>query len=103
MVVKAELQNVYQRKEKELSSLGAKIEDEHTLGGKYSKQIKELQSRIDELDDELAIERKGRAKEEKSRTSLSRDLTDLQTRLEDSGLNTNTQIELNKKKTAQLA
>merc|ERR1711972_77223 len=48
--VKAELQNVYQRKEKELSSLGAKIEDEHTLGGKYSKQIKELQSRIEELD-----------------------------------------------------
>jgi len=101
--VKAELQNVYQRKEKELSSLGAKIEDEHTLGGKYSKQIKELQSRIDELDDELAIERTGRAKAEKSRTTLSRDLTDLQTRLEDSGLNTNTQIELNKKKTAQLA
>ena len=52
-----ELQAVLQRKEKELSSLGAKIEDEHTLGGKYSKQIKELQSRIDELDDELNIER----------------------------------------------
>ena len=34
---------------------------------------------------------------------MARDLTDLQGRLEDSGLNTTTQIELNKKKTAQLA
>merc|ERR1712212_72367 len=41
--VKAELSQTIQRKEKELSSLGAKIEDEQTLGGKYSKQIKELQ------------------------------------------------------------
>merc|ERR1712142_1257289 len=101
--VKTELSHTLSRKEKELSSMGAKIEDEHTLGGKYSKQIKELQGRIEELDEELAIERGSRAKAEKNRTTLSRDLTDLQTRLEDSGLNTNTQIELNKKKTAQLA
>merc|ERR1711970_236650 len=100
---KSDLQAVLQRKEKEFSSLGAKIEDEHTLGGKYGKQIKELQSRIDELDDELAIERQSRAKAEKGRTTLSRDLTDLGSQMEDAGLNTTTQIELNKKKTAQLS
>ena len=60
--VKSDLHAVLQRREKEYSSLGAKIEDEHTLGGKYGKQIKELQSRLDELDDELAIERQSRAK-----------------------------------------
>merc|ERR550539_1450409 len=49
--VNSELTQGLQRKEKELSSLGAKIEDEQTLGGKYSKQIKELQTRIDELDE----------------------------------------------------
>merc|ERR1719239_1315136 len=49
--VKAELSQTIQRKEKELSSLSAKIEDEQTLGGKYSKQIKELSSRIEELDE----------------------------------------------------
>ena len=100
---KADLQAVLQRKEKEFASVGAKIEDEHTLGGKYGKQIKELQSRIDELDEELAIERQSRAKAEKGRRVLSRDLTDLSARMEDAGLNTTTQIELNKKKTAQLA
>merc|ERR1712183_1011163 len=47
--VKTELQQTLMRKEKELGSVGAKIEDEQTLGGKYSKQIKELQSRIEEL------------------------------------------------------
>merc|ERR1719430_2789167 len=101
--VKSDLHAVLQRKEKEFASLGAKIEDEHTLGGKYGKQIKELQSRLDELDDELAIERQSRAKAEKSRTLISRDLTDLSSQMEDAGLNTTTQIELNKKKIAQLA
>merc|ERR1712106_78366 len=100
--VKSDLQAVLQRKEKEFASVGAKIEDEHTLGGKYAKQIKELQSRIDELDDELEIERQSRAKAEKGRTTLSRDLTDINSRMEDAGLNTTTQIDLNKKKTAQL-
>ena len=38
--VKAELGATLSRKEKELASLNAKIEDESTLGGKYSKQIK---------------------------------------------------------------
>ena len=38
--IKNELNQTIQRKEKELSSLAAKIEDEQTLGGKYSKQIK---------------------------------------------------------------
>ena len=47
-----------QRKEKEACAIAAKIDDEGTLGSKYSKQIKELQSRLEELDDELASERK---------------------------------------------
>merc|ERR1711887_78532 len=38
--MRAELQQTVMRKEKELSSVGAKIEDEHTLGSKYGKQIK---------------------------------------------------------------
>merc|ERR1719391_161527 len=53
--VKAELGQSLQRKEKELAAIGAKIEDEGTLGSKYSKQIKELQSRLDELDEDLAV------------------------------------------------
>merc|ERR1711887_469723 len=100
--VRAELQQTVMRKEKELGSVGAKIEDEHTLGSKYGKQIKELQGRIDELDEELVIERQCRAKAEKNRTILSRDIADLGGRLEEAGSNTSTQIELNKRREGEL-
>merc|ERR1719384_2950448 len=87
----------------EVSSIGAKIEDEQTLASKYSKQIKELQTRVDELDEEICIERGQRAKAEKNRSVLSRDIEDIGTRLEQAGSNTSTQIELNKKREAELA
>merc|ERR1712223_1472904 len=101
--INAELSETIQRKEKEVSSIGAKIEDEQTLGNKYSKQVKELQSRVDELDEEICIERGQRAKAEKNRSVLSRDMEDIGTRLEQAGSNTSTQIELNKKREAELA
>merc|ERR1719511_289805 len=74
--IKADLTATVQRKEKELASMGAKIEDEGTLGNKYNKQVKELASRIEELDEELHIERQNRAKAEKNRTTLSRDIAE---------------------------
>merc|ERR1739846_156390 len=54
--IKSELGQTVQRKEKETASMGAKIEDEQTLGSKYSRQVKELQGRLEEVDEELAIE-----------------------------------------------
>merc|ERR1712121_234672 len=101
--VKAELGGAVARKEKEGSALGAKIDDEATLGSKYAKQIKELQARIEELDEELAVERGNRAKAEKSRTMLKKDIEDIGSRLEEAGSNTATQVELNKKREAELA
>merc|ERR1712079_605625 len=101
--VKQELNQSVQRKEKESAAIAAKIEDEATLGSKYSKQTKELQARLEELDEELAIERANRAKAEKSRTILKKDIEDLGSRLEEAGANTATQVELNKKREAELA
>merc|ERR1719464_2705106 len=89
--------------EKEISSIGAKIKDEQTLASKYSKQVKELNTRVDELDEEISIERNNRAKAEKNRALLSRDLEDIGTCLEQAGSNTSTQIELNKKRESELA
>merc|ERR1712158_82598 len=100
--VNSELGQTVQRKDKEVSSVAAKIEDEQTLGSKYSKQVKELVARVDELDEELSVERNNRAKAEKNRSLLSRDLEDLGTRLAEVGSNTSTQIELNKKREAEL-
>merc|ERR1719334_540019 len=99
---KVNLSTTVQRKEKELASMAAKIEDESSLGSKYNKQVKELTSRIEEIDEELHIERQNRAKAEKYRTNLSRDIADLGGRLEEAGSNTGTQIELNKKREAEL-
>merc|ERR1719458_1317226 len=92
--IKSELSQSVQRREKEISSIGAKIEDEQTLGSKYSKQVKELQVRVDELDEEINVERGNRGKAEKNRALLSRDLEDIGTRLEQAGSNTALQIEL---------
>merc|ERR1739846_58505 len=100
--VKSELEQIIQRKEKEIQSMASKIEDEQTLGGKFVKQIKELQNRLEELDEELSIERQNRAKAEKTRSNLSRDIEDIGQKLEDAGNNTATQIELNKKREAEL-
>ena len=99
---KLDLATTLMRKEKELQSLAAKIEDEGTLAGKYNKQVKELLMRTDELEEELMIERQNRAKAEKNRTTLSRDIQDLGSRLEEAGSNTTTQIEMNKRREQEL-
>lgn len=59
---KKELEQTIQRKDKEISSLNAKLEDEQSLVAKLQKQIKELQSRIEELEEEVEAERQARAK-----------------------------------------
>ena len=100
---KAELNQTVSRKEKELQALAAKIEDEGSLGNKYQKQIKELNSRLEEIDEELQIERGNRTKAEKGRSILKKDIEDIVTRLEEAGANTSTQVELNKKREGELA
>merc|ERR1719225_539260 len=96
--VKGELQGAAARKDKEGSALAAKIDDEATLGSKYAKQ-----ARLEELDEELAVERGNRSKAEKSRTMLKKDIEDIASRLEEAGSNTATQVELNKKREGELA
>merc|ERR1739838_647549 len=100
--MKADLSGNVARKEKEGSALGAKIDDEATLASKYAKQAKELLARLEELDEELCVERGNRAKAEKSRTMLKKDIEDIASRLEEAGSNTATQVELNKKREAEL-
>merc|ERR1712214_82487 len=73
------------------------------MGPKYAKQIKELQARMEEIDDELQIERGNRAKAEKNRSLLKKDIEDVSARLDEAGSNTATQVELNKKREAELA
>uniref|UniRef100_T1GWF3 Myosin motor domain-containing protein n=1 Tax=Megaselia scalaris TaxID=36166 RepID=T1GWF3_MEGSC len=67
------------------------------------RQIKELQARIEELEEEVEAERQARAKAEKQRADLARELEELGERLEEAGGATSAQIELNKKREAELS
>jgi len=100
---KIELGQVLQRKEKECSSLQGKIEDEGTLGGKLNNQIKELGTRLEELDEELEAERLARARADKGRGTLRRELDELNEKLEETGSNTAAQIALNTRREEELA
>ncbi|XP_034831934.1 myosin heavy chain, muscle isoform X20 [Maniola hyperantus] len=100
---KKELEQTVQRKDKEISSLTAKLEDEQSIVSKTQKQIKELQARIEELEEEVESERQARAKAEKQRADLARELEELGERLEEAGGATSAQIELNKKREAELS
>merc|ERR1712002_288363 len=91
---KIEMGQVLQRKEKENSSLNGKIEDEQTLAGKLTTQIKELQARLEELDEEMEGERGARARADKGRGQLRRELDELNEKLKETGSNTAAQIAL---------
>merc|ERR1719357_1226937 len=99
---KRDLEENVRRKDMEIASLNPKNEDEQSLVGQLQKKIKELNARIEELEEELEAERQSRSKVEKQRTELSRELDDLSERLDEAGGATAAQIELNKKREAEL-
>jgi len=100
---KKEIEATVARKDKEVASLASKIEEEQVLNSKSQKQFKELMNRAQELEDEIENERNIRAKAEKAKTKLSKELEDLGDRLDEAGGATSAQIELNKKREAELA
>ena len=58
---------------------------------------------MDDLEDELESERAFRAKSEKQKSDLARELEELHDRLEEAGGLTSAQMELNKKREAEMA
>lgn len=60
------------------------------------------QARIEELEEEIESERATKAKVEKQRSDLSRELEEISERLEEAGGATAAQIEMNKKREAEL-
>ena len=91
------------RKDKDTSGLFTKLQDNQTLVGKMQKQIKEHQSRVEEMEEELEAERQARAKAERQRSELARELEGLGERLNEASGATNAQIELNKKREAEVS
>lgn len=112
------------RKDTEAHAIATKLEDEQSLVTKFQKQIKELQNRIQEFEEELEAERQARSKvyknlsfaelqylhlhvlhfqSEKTKSELHRQLQELSERLDEAGGMTAAQIDLNKKREAELA
>ncbi|XP_066877624.1 myosin-3 [Kogia breviceps] len=98
---KQRLDERLKKKDFEYSQLQSKAEGEQTLGLQFQKKIKELQARIEELEEETEAERASRAKAEKQRSDLSRELEEISERLEEAGGATSAQIEMNKKREAE--
>merc|ERR1712193_378975 len=99
---KRSLENIIGKKEKDISVLNAKLEDEQSTVGKVQKSIKEVQSRVEELEEELEAERQARAKAERQRSDLAKELESLGERLNEAGGATHAQVELNKKREAEV-
>ena len=74
---KKELEAAITRKESEITGLGGKLEDEQSLVSKVQKGIKESQARVEEMEEELEAERQARAKAERQRSDLVREMESL--------------------------
>ena len=99
---KGELEASILRKENEISSFSSKLDDEQGLVGKVQKSIKEHQGRIEELEEEVEAERQARAKAERQRSDLAREMESLNERLDEASGTTAAQIDLNKKRESEV-
>merc|ERR1719297_347776 len=98
-----ELEAQIARKDSEMSGFANKLEDEQSLVSKVQKSIKEFQGRIEQMEEELEAERQARAKAERQRSDLAREAENLNERLNEACGATAAQVELNKKRDAEVA
>ena len=100
---KKEIEAALMRKKNEIGGIASKLDDEQTIVSKTQKSIREMQGRVEELEEELEAERQARSKAERQRSDLARDLENYGDRLNEAAGTTNAQMELNKKRDAELA
>merc|ERR1719205_67521 len=100
---KRDLEVVIGNKDKNNAQLAAKLDDEQNLVAKAQKGIKEIQGRVEAMEEELEAERQARAKAERQRSDLSREIDQLGERLDEASGATTAQVELNKKREAEVA
>merc|ERR1711997_111776 len=99
---KRDLEASIARKEKDIMGLNSKLDDEQSVVAKMQKSIKETQARVEEYEEELEAERQARAKAERQRSDLAKELDQLGDRLSEASGATGAQIELNKKREAEV-
>jgi myosin heavy subunit len=97
-----ELEAAILRKDNEITGLASALDDEQSLVSKIQKSIKEQQGHVEELEEELEAERQARAKAERQRSDLAREMESLGERLNEASGATSAQVELNKKREAEV-
>uniref|UniRef100_A0AAF5PU14 Myosin motor domain-containing protein n=1 Tax=Wuchereria bancrofti TaxID=6293 RepID=A0AAF5PU14_WUCBA len=100
---KHEMENALKKKDTEIASMLNRIDDEQSSVSKIQRQLKEQIARYHELEEELQTERQAKLKIERSRSEMQKELEELSDRLDEAGGATQAQIELNKKREAELA
>merc|ERR1712193_468154 len=100
---KRDLEAALAAKEKNNLELQAKLSDEQGLVAKNQKTVKELQGRVEVLEEDLEAERQARAKAERQRSDLAREIESLGDRYNEATGATAAQVELNKKREAEIA
>merc|ERR1719334_2085269 len=99
---KRDLEVTIGNKEKNNAQLAAKLGDEQNLVAKAQKGIKEIQGRVENMEEELEAERQARAKAERQRSDLAREIDQLGERLDEASGATTAQVELNKKRESEV-
>merc|ERR1719187_654969 len=99
---KKEIEAVIGNKENNNHILAAKLDDDQSLVAKAQKNIKELQGRVEAAEEELEAERQARAKAERQRSDLAREIEQLGERYDEASGATVAQVELNKKREAEI-
>uniref|UniRef100_H0V075 Myosin heavy chain 15 n=1 Tax=Cavia porcellus TaxID=10141 RepID=H0V075_CAVPO len=89
------------RKELEMCQMNSKIESEKGLVTQHQKMIKELQNHVWNLKEELEAEKTTRARVEREKDALIRDLEDLNERLKEAGGASLAQLDINKNQEAR--
>merc|ERR1712128_152318 len=100
---KKELESLVFKKDAEWTMFYSKYEDEQGNSGKVGKYIKELQGKIEELEDEVKHESQARAKAENGKKKLEREYNDITDRLDEAGGATLAQSDLYKKRESEVA
>merc|ERR1712112_520926 len=99
---KRDIEGAIANKDKNNHQLAAKLDDEQSLVAKSQMGIKELQGRVEAMEEELEAERQARAKAERQRSDLAREIDQLGERLDEASGATTAQVELNKKREAEV-
>merc|ERR1719228_2283999 len=93
-----DLESMIFKRDAEWAHMYMKFEAEQMNTAKVGKYIKELQAKVEELEDEVKHENQGRAKAEQAKKKLEKEYNDITDRLDEAGGATYAQAELYKKR-----